>query len=79
MKKTYIAPEMKIVKVRTAADMLAGSFDLYKNTTVSGSSALSRESGGSFWDDDDDNTTVSGSSALWRESGGSLWDDYEDY
>ena len=53
MKKTYIAPGMVIVKVQTAAGMLAGSFDL-NSERVSGSSALSRESGGSFWDDDED-------------------------
>ena len=52
MKKTYIAPGMVIVNVQTAA-MLAGSMDLYDDT-VKGSSALSRESGGSFWDDDED-------------------------
>ena len=53
MKKTYNAPEMKVVKVKTAAGMLAQSFDL-KSTTVEGSSALSRESGGSSWDDEED-------------------------
>lgn len=53
MKKTYNAPEMKVVKVKTAARMLAGSFDL-NSERVSGSSALSRESGGSFWDDEED-------------------------
>ena len=53
MKKKYIAPEMEIVKVQTAVGMLAGSFDL-NSTTVSGSSALSRESGGIFWDDDEE-------------------------
>lgn len=52
MKKTYIAPGMEIVNVQTDA-MLAGSMDL-NSTTVSGSSALSRESGSSFWDDDED-------------------------
>lgn len=45
---------MKVVKVQTAAGMLAqSSFDL-KSTTVSGSSALSRESGSSIWDDDEE-------------------------
>ena len=52
MKKTYIAPKMEIVKVRTAASILAGSMNL-NNETVGGSSALSRESGGSFWDDEE--------------------------
>ena len=52
MKKKYIAPGMVIVKVQTAA-MLAVSMDL-KSETVEGSSALSRESGGSFGDDDED-------------------------
>ena len=47
MRKTYNAPEMKVVKVQTAAGMLAGSFDL-NSTTVSGSSALSRKSSVSF-------------------------------
>ena len=54
MNKTYIAPCMEIVKVQTAAGMLAGSFQLNNSETVSGSSALSRESDGSFWDDEED-------------------------
>ena len=56
MKKTYIAPEMKVVKVKTAAGMLAGSFDLNSSSDkkVYGNKALSRESDGSFWDDDED-------------------------
>ena len=53
MKKTYIAPGMVIVKVKTAASMLTGSFDL-NSETVSGDRALSREIGDSFWDDDED-------------------------
>ena len=53
MKKTYNAPKMKVVKVKTAAGMLTGSLDL-NSTTVRGSSALSRESGGGFWDDDEE-------------------------
>lgn len=52
MKKTYIAPEMKVVEIQTAG-MLAQSFNL-NSSTVEGSSALSRESDGSFWDDDED-------------------------
>ena len=52
MKKTYIAPGMVIVNVQTAA-MLAASMDL-NSETVKGSSALSRKSGGSFWDEDED-------------------------
>ena len=51
MKKTYIAPEMEIVNVQTAA-MLAGSMDL-NSDTVNGSSALSRRGGG-VWDDDEE-------------------------
>ncbi len=54
MKKTYNAPKMKVVKVKTAARMLTGSLDLYSSERVSGSSALSRESGGGFWDDDEE-------------------------
>ena len=53
MKKTYIAPEMKVVKVKTAAGMLAGSFDLNSSKTVDGSNALSRRGRG-CWDDDED-------------------------
>ena len=53
MKKTYIAPEMKVVEIQTTAGMLAGSMNL-NSTTVSGSAALSRESGGIFWDDDEE-------------------------
>ena len=54
MRKTYNAPEMKVVKVQTAAGMLAGSSMEMNATTVHGSSALSRESGSSIWDDDED-------------------------
>ena len=53
MRKTYIAPEMKVVKVQTAGMLAQSSFDL-NSEKVSGSSALSRESGGGFWDDDED-------------------------
>ncbi|MBQ9204561.1 MAG: hypothetical protein IJ155_10005 [Prevotella sp.] len=52
MKKKYIAPGMVIVKIQTAG-MLAVSMDL-NSTTVKGDAALSRESGGSFGDDDED-------------------------
>lgn len=52
MKKTYIAPEMEIVKVQTAAIMLKESFNM-NSTTVSGDKALSRRGGG-VWDDDDE-------------------------
>ena len=53
MKKTYIAPEMEIVKVQTAGMLAQSSFDLKSNSgIVSGSSALSRRRGG-LWDDDD--------------------------
>ena len=53
MKKTYNAPEMKVVKVKTAAGMLGSSMGM-NATTVRGSSALSRKSGGSIWDDDEE-------------------------
>lgn len=53
MKKTYIAPGMVIVKVQTAGMLAQSSFNL-NSETVEGSSALSRESGGSFGDDDED-------------------------
>ena len=56
MRKTYIAPEMKVVEIQTAAGMLAqSSFSLNSSSEkVGGGDALSRESGGSFWDDDDE-------------------------
>ena len=53
MKKTYNAPEMKVVKIQTAGMLAQSSFGL-NSERVSGSSALSRESDGSFWDDDED-------------------------
>ena len=49
MKKTYTTPCMEIVKIQTAG-MLAGSMNL-NDTTVSGNSALSRESD-IYWDDE---------------------------
>lgn len=53
MRKTYNAPEMKVVEIQTAVGMLAqSSFDL-NSTTVSGSSALSREDIGG-WDEEED-------------------------
>ena len=56
MKKTYNAPEMKVVKIQTAGMLAQSSFDLDSdsNDKVSGSAALSRERGGNFWDDDED-------------------------
>ena len=54
MKKTYIAPGMVIVKVKTAAGMLAGSFDLNSEERVNGNKALSRGNRGSSWDDDEE-------------------------
>ena len=55
MKKTYITPGMVIVKVQTAGMLAQSSFSLNSSSErVSGTSALSRESGGSFWDDDED-------------------------
>ena len=53
MRKTYIAPEMKVVEIQTAASMLTGSFDL-KSERVKGNEALSRERGSSIWDDDEE-------------------------
>ena len=53
MKKTYIAPEMKVVEIQTAGMLAQNSFDL-NSETVSGSSALSRKSRVSFWDDNED-------------------------
>ena len=52
MRKTYNAPEMTVVEIQTAG-MIATSMDL-NGTTVNGSAALSRESDGSFWDDDEE-------------------------
>ena len=52
MKKTYIAPEMKVVKVKTAGMLAASQFDL-NSEKVGGGDALSRESGGDFWDDEE--------------------------
>ena len=55
MKKTYIAPGMVIVKVQTAGMLAQSSFDLNSSgDKVGGGAALSRESDGSFWDDDED-------------------------
>lgn len=52
MKKTYIAPGMVIVKIQTAG-MLATSTMELNSEKVEGNQALSRESGGGFWDDDE--------------------------
>ena len=56
MKKTYIVPEIKVVEIQAACSMLqASKFELKSsNNRVRGSSALSRESGSSFWDDDEE-------------------------
>ena len=53
MRKTYNAPEMKVVKIQTAGMLAQSSFGL-NSETVGGSAALSRERGGNFWDDDED-------------------------
>ena len=52
MKKTYIAPEMNVVKIQTAS-MLAQSMGLYGDR-VEGSDALSRRRGSRCDYDDDD-------------------------
>ena len=56
MRKTYNAPEMNVVEIQTAGMLAQSSFDLNSSSSeaVGGSSALSRESDGSFWDDDED-------------------------
>ena len=51
MKKTYQNPEIRIVKVQTA-QMLANSLGVQGD--AQGSTMLSRQHGGSLWDDDDD-------------------------
>ena len=54
MRKTYNAPEMKVVEIQTAAMLAQSSFNLNSSSEkVSGSSALSRRGGGG-WDDDDE-------------------------
>ena len=53
MKKIYQNPELKVVIVKTSTHLLTqsnvGVGEEYGGTTV-----LSREQGGSLWDDDDD-------------------------
>ena len=56
MRKTYNAPEMKVVEIQTAVGMLAqSSFDLNSSSDykVNGSDALSRENIGG-WDEEED-------------------------
>lgn len=50
MKKTYFAPEIKVVMIQTVG-MLAQSPMELNSETVSGNSALSRRGS---WDDDED-------------------------
>ena len=52
MKKIYQNPEIKIVKVQTA-QIMAGSPG-YGGNTIETSGNLSRENGGSLWDDDEE-------------------------
>ena len=53
MKKTYINPTLKVVKVKPA-QILAGSFKESLGTeNVNGSAALGRESRFSRWEEDD--------------------------
>ena len=52
MKKTYIAPEMNVVKIQTAS-MLAQSMDLF-DEKVGGDAALSRRRGSRCDYDDDE-------------------------
>lgn len=51
MKKTYIIPTLKVVKVQTT-HLLTGSPEL--TGTYSGGTVLSRQGGGSDWDEDED-------------------------
>ena len=51
MKKIYQNPETKIVKVQTAKMIAVSSLEMYgKNAT---GPAMSRQRGGSNWDDDE--------------------------
>jgi len=50
MKKTYIAPTLKVVKIQTT-QLLTGSPQL--NGTYNGGTVLSRQQRDSGWDDDD--------------------------
>ena len=55
MRKTYNAPEMNVMEIQTAGMLAQSSFDLNSSgDKVGGGAALSRESDGSFWDDDED-------------------------
>lgn len=51
MKKTYIAPNMKMVKIQPVK-MIAASDPRVLSTTLGAGSAESRRN--SFWDDEDD-------------------------
>lgn len=51
MKKTYVIPTTKLVKIQTAK-MIATSINMYgKNAESAG---MSRQGGRDLWDDDDD-------------------------
>ena len=53
MKKTYNAPEMKVVEIKTAGMLAQSSFSLNSSERVSGNNALSREDiGGWDWEED---------------------------
>ena len=54
MKKTYIIPEIKIVKIRVA-QMIAASTDLgVSETHYDGSTSVESRKFGSIWDDDEE-------------------------
>ena len=52
MRKTYIAPEMKVVEIKTAGMLAQSSFGL-NSIPVGGGAALSPEMGGISWDDNE--------------------------
>lgn len=54
MKKIYIIPETKTVKISVSCPMLAGSEVGYQGNYDSESVTIGSRQGGSFWDDDED-------------------------
>ena len=53
MKKIYINPDLKIVKIQTAK-MIAMSIEVGEQSFQSGDAVLSRRGGNSVWDDEDE-------------------------
>ena len=54
MKKQYTTPNILVVRIATAKTTMITGSSVSEERLSSGTDALSRRNGGSFWDDEED-------------------------